>query len=153
MLSLSFSFDGDCPPEVKEDYALYLIDGPLQIQDGTRVFVATESVPLIELALWLAEWLTSTSTLPPAERVFSFFPDSFVAELFQLAPVGDSRYQLTYLAYEQGDTTRYLTADYADFQQAFTHFIHDLTVALQQQYTISLDNILQRHSASRRRRV
>jgi len=147
MLSLSFSFDGDCPQEVREEHALYLIDGPLQIQEGNRELVAEESVPLIEFALWLAQWLTSARGVPPAERVFSFFPDSFVAELFHLAPVGDARYQLTYRAYEEGDTTRHVTADYADLQQAFTQFIHDLAVALQQQYHISLDNILQRHSA------
>ncbi|AHJ95409.1 hypothetical protein Hsw_PA0076 (plasmid) [Hymenobacter swuensis DY53] len=62
----------------------------------------------------------------------------------------DSRYQLTYLADGEEDTNRYFTADYADFKQAFTQFTNDLTVALQQQYNISLDNILQGLSIPRR---
>jgi hypothetical protein len=144
MVSLSFSFDGECPQGVKEEYAIHLIDGLLQIQDGNGVFVKDEHVPLIELALWLSEWLDSVSS--QTDRVFSFFPDSFEAALFQLAPLGGSRYQLVYLAYEERETTSYLIADGADFQLAFTEFISSLAQALQQQYSIRLENILQRFS-------
>jgi hypothetical protein len=141
MVSLSFSFDGECPPGVKEEYALHLIDGFLQIQDANGVFVRDEHVPLIELALWLSEWLDSVSY--PSDRVFSFFPDSFEAALFQLAPLGGSRYQLAYLANEERETTRYLLADGADFRLAFTDFISSLARELQQRYGIHLENILQ----------
>jgi len=115
-------------------------------QDGNEVFVKDEHVPLIELALWLSEWLDSVSS--PTDRVFSFFPDSFEAALFQLAPLGDSRYQLayTYLIYEEQETTSYLIADEADFQLAFTEFISSLAQALQQDYNISLENIIRRFS-------
>lgn len=149
MVSLSFSFDGECPQGVREEYAIHLIDGLLQIQNGNGVFVKDEHVPLIELALWLSEWLDSVSS--PTDRVFSFFPDSFEAELFQLAPLGDSRYQLAY-AYlasyedEEQETTSYLIADEADFQLAFTEFISSLAQALQQDYNISLENIIRRFS-------
>lgn len=144
MVSLSFSFDGECPPGVKEEYAIHLIDGLVQIQDGNKVFVKDEHVPLIELALWLSEWLDSSSA--PTDRVFSFFPDSFTAALFQLAPVDSSRYQLAYLAYEERETTSYLIADGADFHHAFTEFISSLAQALQQHYNIRLENILRRFS-------
>jgi hypothetical protein len=144
MVSLSFSFDGECPQGVKEEYALHLIDGLLQIQDGNGVFVKDEHVPLIELALWLSEWLDNVSS--PTDHVFSFFPDSFEAALFQLAPLDGSRYQLAYLAYEERDTTNYLIAAEADFQLAFTEFISSLAHALQQHYTIRLENILRRFS-------
>jgi len=129
MVSLSFSFDGECPQGVKEKYAIYLIDGLLQIQDENGVFVKDEPVPLIDLALWLSEWLDSVSS--PTDRVFSFFPDSFEADLFQLAPLGGSCY---------------LLAGEADFQLAFTEFISSLAQALQQHYSIRLENILQRFS-------
>jgi hypothetical protein len=144
MVSLSFSFDGECPQGMKEEHALYLIDGFLQIQDGNGVFVKDEHVPLIELALWLSEWLDNVSSR--IDRVFSFFPDSFTAALFQLAPLDGSRYQLAYLAYEERDTTTYLVADKADFQLAFTEFISHLAQELQQHYNISLENILRRFS-------
>ncbi|RZK23409.1 MAG: hypothetical protein EOO56_05235 [Hymenobacter sp.] len=144
MVSLSFSFDGECPPGVKEEYAIHLIDGLLQIQAENGVFVKNEHVPLIELALWLSEWLESVSS--PTDRVFSFFPDSFEAELFQLAPLGGSRYQLAYLAYEERETTSYLIADGADFELAFTEFISSLAQALQQHYSIRLENILRQFS-------
>lgn len=144
MVSLSFSFDGECPQGVKEEYAIHLIDGLLQIRDENGVFVKDEHVPLIELALWLSEWLDSVSS--PTDRVFSFFPDSFEAELFQLAPLGGSRYQLAYLAYEERETTSYLIADGTDFQLAFTEFISSLAQALQQHYSIRLENILQQFS-------
>jgi hypothetical protein len=146
MVSLSFSFDGECPQGVKEEYAIHLIDGLLQIQDENGVFVKDEHVPLIELALWLSEWLDSISS--PTDRVFSFFPASFEAALFQLAPLGDSRYQLayTYLAYEEQETTSYLIANEADFQLAFTKFISSLAQTLQQDYNISLENIIRRFS-------
>jgi hypothetical protein len=145
MVRLSFSFDGECPPGVKEEYAIHLIDGLLQIQDGNGVFVRDEHVPLIELALWLSEWLDNVSS--PTDRVFSFFPDSFEAELFQLAPLDGSRYQLTYLAYyEERETTSYLIADGADFQLAFTDFISSLAHALQQHYNIRLENIFRQFS-------
>ncbi len=144
MVCLSFSFDGECPQGVKEEYAIYLIDGLLQIQDGNGVFVRDEHVPLIELALWLSEWLDSVSS--PTDRIFSFFPDSFTAALFQLAPLGGSRYQLAYLAYEERKTTSYLLADGAEFQLAFTEFISSLAQGLQQHYGIRLENILQRFS-------
>ena len=144
MVSLSFSFDGECPQGVKEEYAIHLIDGPLQIRDGNGVFVKDEHVPLIELALWLSEWLDNISS--PTDCIFSFFPDSFEAALFQLAPLGGSRYQLVYLGYEEREITSYLTADEADFQLAFTEFISSLAHALQQHYNISLENILWRFS-------
>jgi hypothetical protein len=144
MVKLSFSFDGECPQGVKEEYAIHLIDGLLQIQDGNGVFIKDEHVPLIELALWLSEWLASVSS--PTDRVFLFFPDSFEAALFQLAPLDDSRYQLIYLADEERKTTSYLVADEADFQLAFTEFISGLAQALQQHYSIRLENILQRFS-------
>jgi hypothetical protein len=146
MVSLSFSFDGECPPGVKEQYAIHLIDGLVQIRDGNRVFVQDEHVPLIEFALWLAEWLESSSS--PTERVFSFFPDSFEAELFQLAPLGSSRYQLaySYLTDEEQETTSYLLADGADFQLAFTEFISSLAQELQQHYNIRLENIFRQFS-------
>lgn len=144
MVSLSFSFDNECPQGVKEEYAIHLIDGLLQIQNENGVFVKDEHVPLIELALWLSEWLDSVSS--PTDRVFSFFPDSFEAELFQLAPLGGSRYQLAYLAYEERETTSYLIADSADFQYAFTEFISSLAQALQQHYNIRLENIFQKFS-------
>jgi hypothetical protein len=144
MVRLSFSFDGECSQGVKEEYAIHLIDGFLQIQDGNGVFVKDEHVPLIELALWLSEWLDSVSS--PTDRVFSFFPDSFEAALFQLAPLGDSRYQLVYLADAERETTSYLIGDGADFQLAFTEFISSLAQALQQHYSIRLDNILRRFS-------
>lgn len=144
MVSPSFSFDGDCPQGVKEEYALHLIDGLLQIRDGNEVFVKGEHVPLIELALWLSEWLDHVSS--PTDRIFSFFPDSFEAALFQLAPLSDSRYQLAYLAYEERETTSYLVADRTDFRIAFTEFISSLAQALQQDYNIRLENILRRFS-------
>lgn len=143
-MSLSFSFDGECPPGIKEEYAIHLIDGLVQIQAGNRVFVKDEHVPLIELALWLSEWLDSSSA--PTERVFCFFPNSFTAALFQLAPVDGSRYQLAYLAYEERETTRYLIADGADFELAFTAFISSLAQALQQHYHIRLENIFRQFS-------
>jgi hypothetical protein len=141
MVSLSFSFDGECPQGVKEEYAIHLIDGFLQIQDENGVFVKDEHVPLIELALWLSEWLDSL--LSPTDHVFSFFPDSFEAALFRLAPLGGSRYQL---AYEERETTNYLIAEGADFQHAFTEFISSLAHALQQYYNIRLENIFQQFS-------
>lgn len=146
MVSLSFSFDGECPQGVKEEYAIHLIDGLLQIQDEDGVFVKDEHVPFMELALWLSEWLDSVSS--PTDRVFSFFPDSFEAALFQLAPLGGSRYQLAYLPYEERETTSYLIADGADFQLAFTEFISSLAQALQQHYSIRLEDILRRFSKS-----
>jgi hypothetical protein len=144
MVSLSFSFDGECPQGVKEEYAIHLLDGLLQIQDENGVFVKDEHVPLIELALWLSEWVENASS--PTDRIFSFFPDSFDAALFQLAPLGGSRYQLAYLAYEERGTTSYLLADRADFQLAFTEFISRLAHALQRDYNIRLENILRRFS-------
>jgi hypothetical protein len=98
MVSLSFSFDDECSPGVKEEYAIHLIDGLLQIRDGNMVFAKDEQVPLLELAWWLSEWPDSRSS--PTNRVFSIFPDSFEAELFQLAALDGSRYQLAYLADE-----------------------------------------------------
>jgi hypothetical protein len=55
MVSLSFVFDGECLPGVKEEYVLHLIDGFLQIWEGNGVFVEDEHVPLLELALWLSD--------------------------------------------------------------------------------------------------
>jgi hypothetical protein len=136
---LSFAFDGECPPGVKEEYAIHLIDGFLQIRDGNGVFVTDEHVPLLELALWLSDWLASRSA--PTERVFCFFPNSFTAALFRLAPLDRSRYQLAYLADEECETTSYLIAEEADFQRAFTDFISTLAHALQQHYHIHLENI------------
>jgi hypothetical protein len=104
------------PQGVKEAYATHLIDGLLQIQGESEVFVKNEHVPLIELALWVAEWLARDSSL--LERVFSFFPDLFETELFQLAPLDGAHYQLVYFADKEREKASYLMADEAEFRLA-----------------------------------
>lgn len=138
MVRLLFSFDGDCPSDVKEAHALYLIHGSFQICDGDKVFVE-EVVPLIELAVMLSRWLAINPL--STNKSFSFFPDSFAAELLHLAPVNGSQYRLL-CKNEDGVTTRYLTADFTDFQTAFTKFLADLGQALWEQYNLRLENIL-----------
>lgn len=136
MIRFSFTLDVIASKLVTVSTAFYRVDGTLRLENGTGVVFEEEAVPLVELAVWVFHWLTE----PKGACVF--LPEGYDEDygpLLQLAPAEGTAYRLTYA---DGTDSVHLTAESAEWETVFQHFLQDLRYALQHQYQVPLDAIL-----------
>ena len=142
MIRFSFTLDVIASELVTVSTAFYRVDGTLRLENGTGVMFEEEAVPLVELAVWLFRWLSG------AKGACVFLPDGYDEDygpMLQLTPAESTEYRLTYT---DGSDSVHLTAESAEWETAFQHFLQDLRDALQHQYQVLLDAILLRFKSS-----
>jgi|GEM_PF-6707874 len=138
MIRFSFSLDKIDSKLVSEFTAYYYVDGLLRLDSDTGRVFEEESVPLVELALWLSHWLASNKTAR------SFMPEGYQEDygpLFYLTPAEGTQYRLLY---GYGAPTASVTAELVEWETAFAQFLEDLRQAVQRQYHLQLNAVLHR---------